>query len=246
MGSPVADRSPYRHSLRGSVAAAFVCASLALSPSPAAAAAHNARLSADLSDHLSAGSQAIRVIVHGTRAEVDALAARYNLRIVRYLKSGAVFRLTAGQLAALSYDQDVDHLSGDIRFRASEVTAESIGADQVRAGSEDLPARTGAGIAVAVIDSGIDFGHNALKKRVLATVDFTGGNGQDAYGHGTHVAAIIAGQGGRTADTSAYRGIAPGAFIVNLRVLGADGSGYASDVVEAIDWAIEHRKAYNI
>src|SRR6185436_1401873 len=117
---------------------------------------------------------------------------------------------------------------------------------QVWAGSEGLPARTGAGIAVAVIDSGIDFGHNALKKRVLATVDFTGGNGQDVYGHGTHVAAIIAGQGGRTADTSAYGGIAPGAFIVNLRVLGADGSGYASDVVEAIDWAIEHRKAYNI
>ena len=48
---------------------------------------------------------------------------------------------------------------------------------------------------------------------------------------------------GRTADTADYRGIAPGAFIVNLRVLGADGSGYASDVVEAIDWAIEHRKA---
>ena len=193
-----------------------------------------------------AGSQTIAVIVHGTRTEVDALAARYNLRVARYLKSGAVLRLTAGQLAALSDDQAVEHLSGDVRFRASEVTAESIGADQVWAGSEGLPALTGAGIAVAVIDSGIDFGHDALKKRVIATVDFTGGTGQDAYGHGTHVAAIIAGQRGRTADTADYRGIAPGAFIVNLRVLGADGSGYASDVVEAIDWAIEHRKAYNI
>ncbi len=184
--------------------------------------------------------------MHGTRTEVDALAARYNLRVARYLKSGAVLRLTAGQLAALSDDQAVEHLSGDARFRASEVTAESIGADQVWAGSEGLPVLTGAGVAVAVIDSGIDFGHAALKKRVLATVDFTGGTGQDAYGHGTHVAAIIAGQRGRTADTADYRGIAPGAFIVNLRVLGADGSGYASDVVEAIDWAIEHRKAYNI
>ncbi len=223
--------------------AALVVVSIGASP---AFAARHARLSADLEDHLAAGSQTIAVIVHGTRTEVDALATRYNLRIARYLKSGAVLRVTAGQLAALSEDQAVEHLSGDVRFRASDVTAESIGADQVWAGSEGLPVRTGAGVAVAVIDSGIDFGHAALKKRVLATIDFTGGAGQDAYGHGTHVAAIIAGQRGRTADTADYRGIAPGAFIVNLRVLGADGSGYASDVVEAIDWAIEHRKAYNI
>jgi serine protease AprX len=97
-----------------------------------------------------------------------------------------------------------------------------------------------------VIDSGIDFRHNALKQRVLATVDFTGGDGQDLYGHGTHVAAIIAGQQGRAADTTDYRGIASGAYVVNLRVLGGDGSGSASDVIEAIDWAIDHRKAYNI
>ena len=43
-----------------------------------------------------------------------------------------------------------------------------------------------------------------------------------------------------------YRGIASAARIVNLRVLGDDGSGLASNVIEAIDWAIEHRKAYNI
>ncbi len=225
------------------VLAALLVASVGISP---AFAARRARLSADLEDHLTAGSQTIAVIVHGTRTEVDALAARYNLRVARYLKSGAVLRLTAGQLAALSDDQAVEHLSADARFRASEVTAESIGADQVWAGSEGLPMLTGAGVAVAVIDSGVDFGHAALQKRVLTTVDFTGGTGQDVYGHGTHVAATIAGQRGRTADTDDYRGIAPGAFIVNLRVLGADGSGYASDVVEAIDWAIEHRKAYNI
>ena len=99
---------------------------------------------------------------------------------------------------------------------------------------------------MAVIDSGIDTRHAALRNRVLATVDFTGGDGMDRYGHGTHVAALIAGRAGRTADTAAYRGIAPGAYLVNLRVLGDDGSGTASDVIEAIDWAIEHRARYNI
>jgi hypothetical protein len=71
-------------------------------------AAHRARLSADLEDHLAAGSQAIDIIVHGSRAEVDALAALYNLRVKRHLKSGAVIRVTAGQLAAdkiLAFDQ---------------------------------------------------------------------------------------------------------------------------------------------
>jgi serine protease AprX len=97
-----------------------------------------------------------------------------------------------------------------------------------------------------VIDSGINAKHNALKGRVLFTRDFTGGDGVDRFGHGTHVAAIIAGQAGRTADTRDYRGIAAGAYLLNLRVLGDDGSGMASDVIEAIDWTIEHRREYDV
>src|SRR5207302_5921814 len=58
--------------------------------------------------------------------------------------------------------------------------------------------------------------------------------------------AIIAGQGGKTPETQAYRGIAPGAYLANLRVLGDDGSGDASDVIEAMDWAVDHRDEYNI
>src|SRR5262249_61082616 len=94
-----------------------------------APAAHKARLSADLADHLAAGSQAIRVIVHGTRAEVDALAARYNVRVARYLTSGAVLSVNAGQLAALRDDELVDHLSGDILIKSSvdAATIEAIG-----------------------------------------------------------------------------------------------------------------------
>ncbi len=214
---------------------------------PAAPAAASARLSADLADHLAAGSQSVKVIVQGTRAEVDAVAARYNLVVKRYLTTGAVLKVTAGQLAAMREDASIDHLSGDVRIQsAGDFAAQSVGADQLWAGLDLIPALTGAGVSVAVIDSGIDKNHAALRKRVVKTVDFTGGSGTDLFGHGTHVAAIIAGQTGETADTGEYRGIASGAYLVNLRVLGADGSGDVSTVVEAIDWAVANRRAYRI
>ncbi len=243
----VVGRSQRRVPLAGA-AAAFLCLSLVFAASPAAAGAHSARLSADLADHLSAGSQTIRVIVHGARAEVDALAARYNLTIARYLQSGAVFQVNAGQLAAMRQDDSQDHLSGDIRIQSSvgATDVESVGADQVWGGSNVVMPQSGSGIAVAVIDSGMNTAHNALKGRVLVTRDFTGGDGLDHYGHGTHVGAIIAGQAGPTAETRDYRGIAPGAYLLNLRVLGDDGSGSVSDVIEAIDWTIEHRREYNV
>jgi serine protease AprX len=212
-----------------------------------AAAEHRARLSEDLSDHLAVGSQSIDVIVHGDEATVNALASRYNVVVKRRLKSGAVLHVNAGQLDALSRDEDVDHLSGDVKIRPSDVTTQSIGADQLwDGGVDELPSLTGEGITVAVIDSGIDNKHNALKTRVRFSVDFTGGDGIDRYGHGTHVAATIAGEVGRASYTRDYRGVAPGASLISLRVLGDDGSGTASDVIEAIDWAVEHRAEYRI
>jgi serine protease AprX len=217
-----------------------------------ALAQHRARLSADLADHLAAGSPSIEVIVDGDQATVDRLARQYNVVVKRRLsKGGGVLQVNAGQLAALQSDPTVEHLAGNIRYRTSAIgaidaMAEGIGADQVWAGVGNLPRLSGRGVTVAVIDSGFDPKHHALRGRVLQTVDFTGGDGVDRFGHGTHVAAIIAGQAGQTADTRMYQGVANGAYLLNLRVLGNDGSGSAVDVIEAIDWAIDHRQQYNI
>ena len=222
---------------RGAIAAGlFILAAAA-----PASAQHRARLSADLADHIAAGSQSIDVIVHGDAATVDAIVTRYNVK-VKHLASGGVLHVNAGQLSALQQDEAIDHLSGDILIKSSvdAVTAESIGADQVWAGAGELDPLTGRGVTVAVIDSGMDGKHSALKGRVLFTKDFTGGDGHDGYGHGTHVAAIIAGQAVKSTDAHGYRGIAPGAWLVNLRVLGDDGSGTAS-VYGGVDWAIAQR-----
>jgi serine protease AprX len=228
------------------VMVAVVCAFLT---TPAQAQHHRARLSADLADHLTTGSSSsVEVIIDGDKATVDRLASRYNLVVKRYMRSGGVVRVNAGQLSALQSDNELEHLSGDIKYRPAAIDPidEGIGADQVWAGVGDLPRLSGQGVTVAVIDSGIDPKHNALKGRVLYTVDFTGGNGTDRFGHGTHVAAIIAGQSGLLPDTRMYRGVASGAYLVNLRVLDDNGEGTASSVIEAIDWAIDHRSDYNI
>jgi serine protease AprX len=221
---------------------------LAAAVSAPAQAQRRARLSGDLADGLKAGAPRLEVILDDGAA--SRLAAKYNLKIKRQLRTGAVVEVTAGQLAALQADGGVDHLSGNARYHSSALGVdpidEGIGADQVWAGAGRLPKLTGRGVTVALIDSGVDPNHWALRGKVAATVDFTGGDGVDRFGHGTHVAAIIAGRGGKSADTRIYRGVAPNASLINLRVLGADGTGSAADVIDAIGWAVDHQRAYNI
>src|SRR4051794_13124802 len=107
-------------------------------------AQHRARLSADLAGHLNAGSQTIEVIVDSA-ATADRLAAKYNVKIKRRMRSGGVLVVNASQLSALQQDLDVDHLSGNVRYKSSAVDPvdQGIGADQVWAGGGAVPKLTG-------------------------------------------------------------------------------------------------------
>lgn len=234
----------------------LLCAVLAgvAAGAPGLGAQHRARLSLDLLTHEMRGAASpARVIVHGTRSEVDALAQRHGVTVVRWLRHGAVVRANGRQLTRLAADAAVDHLSGDVEVRPTlGVAVKATAANQAWSGTSGLlgiggiPGVSGQGIGVAVIDSGVN-PHAALKNRIVANVSFVPGDPStaDAFGHGTHVAGIIA--GAPTSVTSLYdRGIAPGASIINVRVLGANGSGYTSDVIEGIDWAIANRSRYNI
>ena len=111
---------------------------------------------------------------------------------------------------------------------------------------------TGAGIGVAVIDSGITPWHDDLTianrqgQRVTAFVDFVNGQKQkyDDWGHGTHVAGIIAGNGYDSAG--ARIAVAPGANIISLKALDAQGRGRISQIIAALDWAVSNKALYNI
>ncbi|PZG15724.1 serine protease [Nonomuraea aridisoli] len=97
----------------------------------------------------------------------------------------------------------------------------------------------GAGTTVAVLDTGVDAAHPDLAGKVADQRDFTGENTTgDAHGHGTHVASTIAGTG---ADGG--KGVAPGATVLNGRVLGGDGQGRLSWVIDGMEWAAAEKRA---
>jgi len=218
---------------------------------------HRAHLSDDLLRHeVRHTSSRTRVIIHGSTEEVAALAARYHLDVARWLADGAVLRANSSEIAALAADTAIEHLSGDpLVAPAMSVSTASMAVDKTRAGSGGLlgilavPGVTGQGIVVAVVDSGIT-AHLALAKKVIASVSFVTNDPStdDAYGHGTHVAGIITGSAAPASQvTSLYPGgLAPGVQLVNVRVLGAHGSGYTSDVIAGIDWVVANRARYNI
>ena len=103
---------------------------------------------------------------------------------------------------------------------------------------------TGAGVTVALVDTGV-VPMPDLASRILHAVDLTGeADGLDRYGHGTHMAGIIAGTGAASGGT--YSGVAPGANLVSIKVAGLDGSTDASVVMAGLQWAVTHRAQYNI
>lgn len=98
---------------------------------------------------------------------------------------------------------------------------------------------TGAGATVAVVDTGAYFAHPDLQGRLVAGRDFVENDDtpQDGEGHGTHVAGIVAANAG---NGIGVEGVAPGAKVLVVRVLGNDGSGSTDDVIAGIDWAVAH------
>ncbi|MFA6029699.1 MAG: S8 family peptidase [Elusimicrobiota bacterium] len=110
------------------------------------------------------------------------------------------------------------------------------GIERVRAAAA-WPLTRGAGVKVAVIDTGIDPTHPDL--RVLGGYSSITHDEKfaDGHGHGTHVAGTIA----ALDDGKGVVGVAPEVALYGVQVLGADGSGSFATVIEGIQWAVEHK-----
>lgn len=107
---------------------------------------------------------------------------------------------------------------------------------------------TGKGVNIAFLDTGV-YPHPDFTRpndRIVAFVDFVNGRSvpYDDNGHGTHVAGDAAGNGAMSEGL--YRGPAPDAGIIGVKVLNNKGGGRTSDILKGIDWVIENRERYNI
>jgi serine protease AprX len=166
--------------------------------------------------------------------------------------NGAAYRIPIRLLAFLENHPDVAYVSPDRPNKAAWDDAIPAVMDDVARQQFGLD---GSGIGIAVIDSGV-YNHDDLQNangtasRIVYSESFVAGDPStgDPYGHGTHVAGILAGNGRDSASgyPEQYLGIAPKANIINLRVLDANGAGTDSQVIAAIQRAVQLKATYNI
>jgi serine protease AprX len=229
------------------------------SPALAKGSRHDEALERKL--HKTSRAREYRVIVEAVdhRGASSEMAIRLaGGKAGRKLSSfpGQVALVTARQLEQLERHPLVSHVyldrptSGEMNLTSVLTGARTV---QTQMGYD------GAGIGVAVVDSGVASWHDDLTyqgsnasvrvvggQRVAKFVDFVNGarSTYDDHGHGTHVAGIIAGNGYDTYGARA--GIAPAAHLVSLKVLDERGGGYISNVIAAIDWMLANKSTYNI
>ena len=168
-----------------------------------------------------------------------------NLKWVSVSGNTVVFHLPPQVAAALENNPFVKYATPDRKIGSYLDFARPA----VNATIAQQSGYNGTGVGVAIIDSGIKADNDF--KSIVYSESFVPNDSStsDAFGHGTHVAGIVASQ---AVDSSCanctvqFKGIAPGVKLINLRVLDANGQGSDSAVIAAIDRAIQLKSTYNI
>ncbi|MEV6654224.1 S8 family serine peptidase [Streptomyces sp. NPDC051219] len=137
---------------------------------------------------------------------------------------GSASRTTASGVARVWLD--------GVRKASLDKSVKQIGADKAWAAGYD-----GKGVKIAVLDTGVDATHADLAGQVVGEKNFTSAtDAKDHFGHGTHVASIAAGTGAKSGGK--YKGVAPGAKLLNGKVLDDGGSGDDSGILAGMEWAV--------
>ena len=179
---------------------------------------------------------------------------KYSRGLTLDLINGEVLDLPNGLVSKMAANPSIFRIHYDRPIGAHNYrTAVTVGARTV----QDMLGYTGAGVGVAIIDSGITSWHDDLtnnssklfpygNQRVAKFVDFVGTRSlpYDDNGHGSHVAGIIGGNGYDSKGEKA--GIAPGASLISLKVLDAHGQGSISNMIAALGWIATNATKYNI
>ncbi|HJZ68034.1 MAG TPA: S8 family serine peptidase, partial [Blastocatellia bacterium] len=183
------------------------------------------------------------------RAKIESL----NGRFARSLNQvGLVIAdLPISSVRELGDDPDVAYISPDRAVESFGHIENTVGASDARTGeATNLTTCNGTNVGIAVLDSGVDDTHNLTKSTsshpgLIYSKSYTGiAANRDYFGHGTHVASILAGDS--SFKNGAYTGIAYDSKLISLAVLDSQGRGVSSNVVSAIDWCITYKSTYNI
>jgi serine protease AprX len=217
----------------------------------------NYKLDDTLTDHANRGNARLTTRVIVTLNPGQTLPGefrKYALNRKLDLVNGEVLDLPNGVLKQMAANPAVFRIHYDRPIAAHNYrTSITVGARVV----QDFMGLTGAGVGIAIIDSGITAWHDDLtnkttklfpygNQRVSKFVDFVNGRTMpyDDNGHGSHVAGIIGGNGYDSYGEKT--GIAPDANLVSLKVLDQDGKGTISNIIAALNWIATNGAAYNI
>lgn len=188
---------------------------------------------------ISDGDMSKRVVAHSE--EEVGRAVSLGCEVVRDVKVLKALRCPKGVAESLSLADDVrvfaledEEVGISSRLQVNIMSAsanQQIGANIVQSSGN-----TGSGRKVVVLDTGYNYNHPELSSSYLGGKDFVNNDNDpvDDQGHGSHVAGIITADG---IDPNA-KGVAPGTGVIAGKVLDQNGSGYFSDVVASIYWAV--------
>lgn len=175
--------------------------------------------------------------------EVAENVARRNNAEVGFVYRNAIKGFSAtipnDRVAEVRAEGLVDYVERD---GTVSIVAQTLpwGIDRVDADVSSTRAGDGSGnvsgVNAYIIDTGIDVGHADLN--VVRHVNFASGKNSDCNGHGTHVAGTVAAED----NASDVVGVAPGAPLTGVKVLGCNGSGSTSGVIAGVDWVTANAK----
>jgi serine protease AprX len=214
------------------------------------------RALAEIAEH--SGATRVRALIRARAGAVDAVAARLARRAVPTTALNApdllVAQFPSTKLQQIAVDPDIERLSLDavVKGQASNLALDTL------LGTEGLLNCTtatscalatpykGANIGVAIIDSGVTSGSGDLSSITFydVTNNMKQGGEYDDYGHGTHVAGLMASKG--SFSNYQYQGIAPSTQMIHMKVLDKNGNGYTSDVIKAINYVVANRSRLHL
>jgi len=198
-----------------------------------------------------AGEQRVIVGFHQMpHASERALIRRHRGKLKRRFKGVKALsaRLTDRAIARLKNDPRIAYIEKDVVVMAIDAEfgnieySESWGVDRIGSATVHAESVKGAGIKVAVLDTGIDYNHPDLNDNYKGGINLVDPAQADNpfddswNSHGTHVAGIIAAE----LDGSGVVGVAPAASLYAIKALDGGGLGYLSDVIAGIEWAIDN------